>query len=768
MLTEAYSKSITNSVPTPRVSKLIESTHERMRAINTRFQDVGSVLNEETRTFPTIKRKALAEKQKLERVPIGIWDGQVFAGCFTFENNVMISHELPEFAFEEEKLEGEKYGFGIYSMFGHIAPNYPRLLSLGTSGIIEMAKSQLEKVSSQESKDFLEAVIISTEGLEAFAKRHEEFLREKAEACPERRDELLRTADALSISPKYPPKTFLQACQSMWLCHLALQLTGNYLAIGRPDQFLYPFLKSDLDSGTLTVEEAQEITDLYMLKFNERAQDNETAAKTMDLESMKENQERKWRERKLSDIGQQRYNPRDSIDAVNHWNQNIMLGGVDSQGNDAVNLLTVMMLESFRRLRMTNPVTSVRVNTRTPDFFIRQVAETLKTGGGLPCVYNDEILIKAYENFGFKAEDARDFGNNGCWEVILPGRTDFYFIKINMLKCLEWTLNRGVCHVDGKQEIPDPGDPSDWDFETLYSKFLDNLRLCCQTATSHIFETRLLRSIVAPTPLLSGLLDGPIESGKDMTQMGARDIVGGTIAEGISHTADSLTAIKRIAFDEGEGLGAIAQAIDTNFETHPELRVRLESCPKYGANNPEADAMAARVAKDYALIVKGLNEKNDQMSFLPGIGTFSWYIAVGEGTGASADGRLLGEPVASNCSPSAGAMTKGVTGAIQSFCKLCHDVLPLGSPIDVGMSSRHVSGEAGTGRLMGLIKSFCQMGGNLLTISVADAEILRDAQANPERYRDLRVRMGGWSAYFTMLSKEQQSHHIRKSEAGAI
>ena len=144
---------------------------------------------------------------------------------------------------------------------------------------------------------------------------------------------------------------------------------------------------------------------------------------------------------------------------------------------------------------------------------------------------------------------------------------------------------------------------------------------------------------------------------------------------------------------------------------------------------------------------------------MPGIGTFSWYIAVGNGTGASADGRGSAEPVASNFSPSKGAMTRGVTGALLSFAKMNLNVMPLGSPLDLGMSGQYVQGE-------GLMDSFTRLGGNLLTVSVADVETLREAQKHPENYRDLRVRMGGWSAYFTMLSKEQQEHHIRKSEAG--
>jgi formate C-acetyltransferase len=526
----------------------------------------------------------------------------------------------------------------------------------------------------------------------------------------------------------------------------------------------------DLASGILTPDEAQEIIDCFMLKFNERAQENQVVAEHMaELERIQAENESKWRNRKLTDIGQQRYNVRDNIDAYNHWNQNIMIGGVKPEdGSDATNYISVMMMETFRRLRMTNPVLSVRIHKNTPDWFYRQIVLTLKTGGGLPAIYNDEVILKAYTSFGIDIHDARDYANNGCWEILLPGRTDFYFIKLNALKCMEWTLNHGICHVDGKQEVPDQGDPVELcTFDMLYEKVMDNIRYVAKGAAEYMEKTHPLRSTIAPTPLLSANLDGPIENGRDMTDMSTRFIIGGTIAEGISHLIDSLCAIEKLVYREKKyTISDIQQAIDCNFEGQDTLWRDFSNCPKYGSNDPASNEMAKRVISDYSIIVRNIDSTTPNMYFMPGVGTFSWYIAVGEGTGASADGRRMGEPVASNLSPSAGAMINGITGAIQSFCHLGLDLLPLGSPIDLGMAERYIKGEEGTNRLVGLIKSFTELNGNMLTISVADVTTLKAAQKNPEKHKDLRVRMGGWSAYFTMLSKEQQEHHIRKSEAG--
>jgi choline trimethylamine-lyase len=767
-----YSERIVESVPSDRVESLITDVHQNMDIAKTSISDYGSVMNEETKGLSLIVRKAMAEKQKLSLAPAGIWDNQIFAGCYTFKNERLAnSNTLPFYAFESERLEGEKHGFGIYSMFGHISPDYPRLLKLGISGIKAMAEERLNEQLPDKSRNFLQAAIISLEGLNIFAKRHSDMLYKKAETMVDNRwkKELIRAADALAKCPQNPATTYFEACQATWLLHLAFQLTGNYLALGRPDQYLNPYLEADLMSGGLTIAEAQEITDCFLLKFNERAVDNFVAAQQMELDRIQRENEEKWRMRSLTDIGQQRYNVRDTIDAVNHWNQNIIVGGVKPEdGSDATNYASVMIVESFRRLKMTNPVLSVRIHKNTPDWFYRQIAVTLKTGGGLPAIYNDEVIVKSYTNFGIEEKDARDYANNGCWEVLLPGRTDFYFLKLNALKCLEWSLNHGACHVDGKMEVPDQGNPADFiTFDILFEKLMENIRYVAEGAAVHMKNTHPLRSTVAPTPLLSALLDGPIENGRDMTDLGTRFVIGGTIAEGISHVIDSLCAIDKLVYkDKKYTMSQLADALDSNFAGYREMHADFSNCPKYGSNDPTANEMGERVIHQYYEIMKKIDEETPGMKFMPGVGTFSWFIAVGEGTGASADGRLLGEAVASNFSPSVGAMINGITGAIQSFCHMGLEMLPLGSPIDVGMAERYVAGEEGTTRLVGLLKSFVDLKGNMLTISVADVSTLKKAQEHPENYRDLRVRMGGWSAYFTMLSGEQQEHHIKKSEMG--
>ncbi|MCL2058915.1 MAG: hypothetical protein FWH01_07630 [Oscillospiraceae bacterium] len=816
-----YSERIIDSSPATRVSDAIEAVRDAMEVRRSSYSDVGSVLNDETRGLPMLIRKAMSERQKLERVPPGIWDGQIFAGCHTYNSGTLANdHALPEFALPEEIEEGARYGHGIYSMFGHISPDYPRILRMGTTALAKTVKERLATAEGDEQVTFLKAALISIEGLESYAKRHVQYLRDLAEQCTtgdgdgddddsdggsggsgdsigsgigsggdsiisggssvgdgdriggssgaRRRRELLEAADICERVPMQPARTFREACQSAWFVHVALQLTGNHLALGRPDQYLNPYLEADLSSGRLTIDQAQEIMDLWMLKFNERAFSSQTKSELRDWQVVQENYERRWRERTIHDHGQQRYNVRDDMDATIHYNQNIVIGGCKRDGSDAVNLASVMILESSRRLRMTNPVMSARVNEHTPDWFFRQLARALKTGGGMPAIYSDKPILNAYTSYGVSLEDARDFANNGCWECILPGRTDFYFQKINGLKCLEWTLNRGRCHIDDKQEVPDLGDPSDFgSFDVLLDKCLHNVAYVADEMSAHMAWMHPHRSSIAPTPLLSVLLDGPVEKGRDMTDMSTRFIVNGLIFEGMSHLIDSLAAIRQLVFREGRySMAEIVDAIDHDFDGYEHIQSAMLDCPKYGTNNAQADDIGREIVKRYSDIVRRISDKYDDMMFMPGIGTFSWYIAVGEGTGASADGRNAAMPIASNFSPSAGAMLKGVTAAIRSFSSMGIDTIPIGSPLDLGLSGNVVDGEEGVNRLVGLLKSFRDLGGNLMTITIVDTETLRAARENPSAYRDLRVRMGGWSAYFTMLSPEQQEHHIRKSESG--
>lgn len=753
-----------------RVKRIQESIRISMGQPKKLWDDVGSILNEDTAKESIIVRKALAMKRKFEIVPIGIWKEQLIAGSFTLpEKGIALSGRLPDYATREEIEEAGMQGVTVYSIVGHIVPHYKKLLDQGVCGIIGKAENSIKDCSEKDKVDFYRAVLIVLEGLVNFAERHALCCETLAQSVrdPMRKRELQDMASDLRYCPSYPPQNLRQALNAIWLTHLAFQITGNNLAIGRADQYIASFLEADIREGRLSIEQAQELMDCFFLKFNERSLDNRIIEKGMDKEKIQEANNKKWSNRSPFDHSTQKTNIRDSIDATNHWLQNIIIGGVRAEdGKDGTTLATLMCLEAFGRNKMTNPCFTVRLHKDSPRYLVDVTARVLMDGGGLPAIFNDDAIIPSLTNSGFPVEDARDYTNDGCWEVIIPGRTDFYFDRFNALKCLEWVFNRGRSSIDGKEEAPDLGDPRRY---TSYMEIMD--------AFKHLLDYQLegimvkitsqfgRRAVIAPTPLLSALMEGPMESGVDMTAGGAKYITYGLIAEGMSHLIDSLAAVKKVVFeDKTVALSDLVKAIHCNFEGYQDVRQKLNKAPKYGSNDPYADDIGQEILHYFASKVRDLNRKYNKIKFLPGVGTFSWYIAIGEGLGASPDGRLRAQAVSSNFSPSAGAAVRGVTGAILSHSKMNMNELPVGSPIDLRLARRLVEGQGGHERLTGLIRSFIELGGNMLTLTIEDTETLRKAQQDPDNYRDLRVRMGGWSAYFTMLSEAQQEHHINKQE----
>ena len=751
-----------------RVKEIGESIRHSMTRPKRELNDFGSVLSEYG-DEPLIMRNARAVRKKFSEVPIAVWPGQLIAGSAALpEEGLIVGGGLPDYATAAEKEAARAAGLSVNSILGHIVPSYPKLLSKGASGIIKDALKYHAAAETDSSKAFYNACVIVMDALTLLASRHSSLCEELSlrQRDPRRSAELTAMAEALRRCPANPAETFYEAVSAIWLTHLAFQLTGNHLAIGRFDQHVWPYFEKDIENGTIDPESAQEIVDCFFLKFNERASDNSISAGNTDFIKAKKINEANWAERDPFAHTTQRTNARDGVDATNHWLQNVIVGGVKPDGTDASNPVTYMCLEAFDRNRMTNPCLTARLSKISPDGLYEKCCVTLINGGGLPAFFNDDAIVPALVSWGIAPEDARDYTNDGCWEIIVAGRNDFYFDRFNMLRCLEWALNRGRSRADGKREAPDPGDPDSFaSYDEVYGAFLHELHYELEGLTEKNYRQLGSRSAIAPVPLLSALLEGPMESGGDMTERGAKYVTYGLIAEGMSHVIDSLAAIKKVVFEERAAtMRELIDALDKNFVGYGALRNKLLAAPKYGRNESYADIIGADIVDLFAKKVRELNRKYNGMIFLPGAGTFSWYIAIGEGCGASPDGRLANEAVSSNLSPSAGAATRGITGSILSHASFDMTNLPVGSPADLRVSRKLTEGESGLARLVGVVKSFVSLGGNMLTLTVADTAELRAARARPEQYRDLRVRMGGWSAYFTMLSDEQQEHHIRKQE----
>jgi len=716
---------------------------------------------------PLPVRKARAIALKLAHMPTDLWEGQLLAGSMTLEEpRVHAERGFPDYLTDAEKAEARRRGLPL-GCFGHIVPDYPRLLTKGLSGIRADAEARRGGAATEGEAAFLDSACIAIDGVTAFAARLADRCAEEADRheSPARSAELRQMAANCRHVPDGPADTFPQALQSVWLLHMIFHSTLNGNAMGRLDQYAWPLLAADLAAGRIDMPTAAEWVDCFCLKFNERAKttdDQRPDAREAEAPDFT----RRTRHYTSSQIGTQR----DRLDATNHWLQNIVIGRLTPEGEDGTNPLTLLLLQSYTRNEMTNPLLTVRVHRDTPEQLLGPVCETLKAGGGMPAIFNDEALIPALERIGIPSPDAADYTNDGCWEVILPGRTDFRFQRLSVMLCLEWALNRGVSRVDGQRTGIDTGDPRAFgSFEELWEAFEAQVDAMVGRTVRQVVETIDDRSILAPVPLLSALIDGAIEQRRDMTAGGAKFRTFALLAEGAAHAIDSLTALKTVVFEQKLAtMAELCDALAADFDGHELLRKHLKAAPKYGNDDERADAVGRRMIEAFTRTVARHGEAHRRRIEFPcGVGTFSWYVGIGQGLGASADGRGAGRAVSSNFSPALGCDVEGLPAAVLSYSKMHHSHLPAGGPIDLRLARRLLEGEEGTRRMVGLIRGFVEAGGAMMTLTVADTAELRAAQREPEKHKALRVRMGGWSAYFTMLSREQQEHHIRRQEARA-
>jgi formate C-acetyltransferase len=715
---------------------------------------------------PIAVRKARAIALKLFAMPTDLWRRQLIAGSMTLEQpRVHAEWGFPDYTTESERAAARQRGLTIRSVFGHIVPDYPTFLAKGLMGIRADAEAQRANAANEGEIAFLDSVVIAVDAVMDYANRLAGRCDEDArsECDSSRAAELRQMAANLRQAPAGPAQTFWQALQAVWLLHMIFHSTMNGNAIGRLDQHAWPLLRNDLEARRLSIEAAAELVDCFTLKFNERAKttdDQRPEARTSEQNASA----KRTRHGTSSQVG----TARDRMDATNHWLQNIVVGGLTPDGRDGTNPLTFLLLRSYHRNRMTNPLLTVRVHRDSPDELLSVTCEAIRDGGGMPALFNDEAIVPALHRIGIPAPDARDYTNDGCWEVIIPGRTDFRFQRLSAMLCLEWVLNHGRPRLKGNPSCVDTGDPRGFaTYDQVWRAFVTQLDAMVAGVVQQVVASLDNRSTIAPVPLLSALIDGAIESRRDMTAGGAKYRTFGMLVEGAAHAIDSLAAIKTVIFEDRQAtMLQLCDALDADFEGYGSLRTRLLSAPKYGNDDDRADAVGRDLVEAFTRAVdKHGRAARSSIKFSCGVATFSWYVGIGQGLGASPDGRLAGEPVSSNFSPALGRDVEGLPAAILSYGKMDHGNLPAGGPLDLRLARRLVDGKAGIDRMAALIRSFVDTGGSMMTLTVVDTEELRAAQRDPDKYESLRVRMGGWCAYFTMLSREQQDHHIRRQEA---
>lgn len=724
-----------------------------------------SILTDSNKSRPLVIRKALAVEHTLLNMPIDIKPDELIVGLANM-GSIGAGRLFPHYATEEELEAASLDSFDEYSVWGHHPANYEKILTLGIEGILSEVEVCLQKELNEEQRNFYEAVKISLKAVDGLAKRYSNLLREKAaeESKTNRRNELLEMAEICSKVPGKPAATFHEALQGFWFTYIALQSTLEIVPIGRSDYYLYPFYKADFEAGRLSGDRADELIVSWLAKFSERIQ--------MESSQWEQHIGRlDWSDGGEADIAAL-YKPHtdESFNfgiSHNHWLANMILGGQDEEGNDATTELTYKILHWWAYLEAVAPVMSVRIHKDSPEKLYDLCADILRHGSSEPAIYNDEQIIPGLCKLGVPLAEARGYSNDGCWETLIPGKTNYSLVNLELLQLLEYVFTRGRSINRDQEESLDTGSPLEFqDYDSFYAAFLKQMEHMMQRLLKNKIKYRYGRAAIAPSPLLSALMDDCISNGKDLSAGGARYNWFCFVLTGLSNTVDSLAAVKKIVYDSGKvSMSNLVRAMLSNYEGQEVLRQTMIKAPKFGNDDAYVDSIAKKLLADAKQILDRVNETCGEADLgVPlAIGTFENYAKYGYMVGATADGRKAHEAISSNYSPSLGVDIAGPTAAINSVTY--PDLLPYvsGCPLDLQINPHEVAGEFGLGRMKGLIRSFLELGGIILTVTGLSEEQMRDAQRHPENHQSMRVRLGGFSAYFVALTSEQQEILIRRA-----
>ncbi|MBQ2897097.1 MAG: glycyl radical protein [Clostridia bacterium] len=684
----------------------------------------------------------------------------------------------------------------FYNGVGHVTVDYKKVLEIGYKGIMNEAKKELALCDISDAdfaakSSFLEAVIISCEAAIIFAKRYSELAYKMANECADstRKQELLKISENCANVPENGAKTFYEACQSFWFVQLLVQTesSGHSISPGRFDQYMYPYYKKDMDAGNITKEFAQELIDCLWVKLND-------FTKVRDLASAE------------GFAGYSLF-------------QNLIAGGQTPDGRDATNDLSFMTIEANMHVLLPQPSFSVRVWNGTPHEFMIKAAELTRTGVGLPAYYNDEVIIPALVNRGLTLEDARNYNIIGCVEPQCSGKTDGWHDAafFNMCRIVELVFSNGM---DGGERISvETGNVEDFKtFEEFFDAYKAHMEYMIKLMVNADNAIDMAHALRCPLPYLSSMVDDCIKRGKSVQEGGAVYNFTGPQGFGIANMADGLYAIKKLVFDEKKiTLAEFKEALKDNYgrsvddkqataitteivrqivaagqavseekiaeiykmvaqsggvseqkkAKYDKLLEMIDALPKFGNDNSEVDALAREVAYTYT---KPLEQyKNPRGgSYQAGLYPVSANVPLGAQTGATPDGRLAYTPVADGVSPCAGRDVNGPTAAANSVSKLDHFIASNGTLFNMKFHPSALKGRAGLESFVSLIRAYFDQKGSHMQFNVVSRETLRDAQKNPENYKSLVVRVAGYSALFTTLSKSLQDDIINRTEQGGF
>jgi len=608
---------------------------------------------------------------------------------------------------------------------------------------IEAALAGLDFMSdpaAYDKQEELKAMAVSVEAIVAFARRHAEKARElaKSEKDTLRKKELGRIAEVCDRVPAEAPRDFWEALQYYWFVHLGVITeynTWDSFNPGRLDQHLWPFYQRGLADGTLTKESARELLQAFWVKFN-----NQPAPPKVGVTAEESGT--------YTDFAL------------------INLGGLKEDGTDGVNELSFLILDVIEEMRILQPSSMVQISVKGPDAFLLRALKIVKTGFGQPSIFNTDAIVQELVRQGKSVVDARNGGASGCVETGAFGKEAYILTGyFNLPKVFEITLNNGVDPRTGKKIGLGTGDPRTFKtFDELFEAFRKQIRhfVDIKVRGSNVIEK--LYATYLPAPFLSVLVDDCVKNGKDYHAGGARYNTNYIQGVGVGTITDILSAIQYNVYDNRHfTMKELREALGKNFAGYETLRQRvLNRTPKFGNDDDYADSLMKRVFEAYFEAVDGRPTPRGgtyRINLLP----TTAHIYFGKMTGATADGRLAGDAVSEGVSPVQGADRKGPTAVVKSLGKMDH-IRTGGTLLNQKFTPQLLADDTGLAAVKDLVRSYFRMMGHHIQFNVVTADLLREAQAHPEKHRDLIVRVAGYSDYFVDCSNELQNEIIHRTE----
>ncbi len=642
----------------------------------------------------------------------------------------------------QSKVEG---GPGVF------VADYELVMKIGINGIRKRINEKLASLDYATPGDYdkivyLNALLIVCDGIEARAKRYARLAREKAgeEKDPQRRAELEKIAEICQQVPINSARTFWEALQSLWFYHVYQWMEHNATAYcpGRIDQYLYPYYKKDIEEGRLTQEQAQELLECFWVKFAELNFFNNTAWATF-------------------------------VPGYVSF-QSMCCGGITEDGQDAVNELSYMMLQAQMDVRLPQPHMSVKYNkAKNPDSFLRKACELSALGTGHPPFLNDELGIQYLQDIGIPFEEAYNWSPRGCFEVGLMGKwgnASSGQVEMNTVAAVELTLLNGV-HRETNTRLPVPqtGDPRNFKtFEEFKDAVKTQLAYLIKRAAEVGQMLDVIQSEQRPALVTSLSFEECIENARDCCSGGAKYTPGSEITMvGLADTINSLAAVKKLIYEDKKlTWDELLEVLDKNFEGYEDIRQMCLSAPKYGNDDDEVDEIMTEMTCFAAKEVRQYKGLYGGRRRIMSCGAAS-HLAPGEHHGALPSGRKGWVPLADAMSPMQGTDRKGPTAVLKSFSKCCLDLFTAGTLLNMKLDPSVVEDARGIGDFMSLIKSAHDLGAFQIQFNVVSPETLREAQKDPEKYRNLMVRVSGYSTYFVDLDKRIQDDIIARNTLGA-